>query len=70
MSLTFTIEKNIPLAPMHYGLTGVMRSMEVGDSVFFDNTNRASAAPIAARLKPKKFAIRKVDGGFRLWRTA
>lgn len=49
--------------------------LEIGDSFFVpedankDNNIRASAHSVGFR-NSKKFSVRKVDGGFRVWRTS
>jgi hypothetical protein len=49
--------------------------MEPGDSIFFDMEKRAASARVAAmryadRRSPAwSFTLRRVDGGWRLWRT-
>ena len=68
----FEIQKNIPLPPASRGKPGkydFALVMEPGDSVLVETLNAASA--IAARLKNngRKAAQRKVEGGFRVWRT-
>jgi hypothetical protein len=49
--------------------------MEPGDSIFFDTEKRAVSARVAAvRYAAKqnegwRFTLRRVEGGWRLWRT-
>jgi hypothetical protein len=50
--------------------------MEPGDSILFDSEKKATSARVAAvryafRHSPDwTFTLRKVEGGWRLWRTA
>ena len=69
----FEIQKNIPLPPVSRGKKSkydFALVMEPGDSVLVETLNVACA--IAARLKNngRTAATRKVEGGFRVWRTA
>lgn len=68
------IEKGVPLPPdgrkQLGGVTAAFRAMEVGDSVLLLGKKHSSVGAIVARLKPKKFATRSVDGGLRVWRVA
>jgi hypothetical protein len=68
------IEKNIPVP--HRGISGQIpwRDMEVGDSVFIaciDSETkkiRGRVSAVAHAHKSVRFALRKVDGGLRVWR--
>lgn len=75
----FTIEKGVPL-PIHWGRGAPAKypfnSMEVGDSFFVAggtrerNALRTAASWAGKRATPRKrYAIRKVDGGYRCWRV-
>ena len=70
----FKIEKGVPMP--RNGAGGRTKypwdKMEVGDSFFVPGTRNRGVNPGAAslRLSPKKFAMRKVDGGTRIWRIA
>jgi hypothetical protein len=77
----FVIETGIALPPPKRGrgsqpnpnsLSGVMRRMEIGESVFVSgrSVQRSSVGSRADRLKPKKFSVRTVEGGVRVWRVA
>lgn len=52
------------------------KEMEVGDSIFFAELSRATSARVsAAQFTQKheptwKFTLKRVDGGWRLWRAA
>jgi hypothetical protein len=72
------IEKNIPL-PGGTGKGGALRKyhevyeMDVGDSVFMEGKSTSDFASMRtqiARSHGKKIAIRKVEGGVRIWRIA
>lgn len=65
----YEIEKNVPLAMAKYPF----RHMEIGDSFFIENGNGKILRPAASNaggLLGRKFTVRKVDGGYRVWRTA
>lgn len=71
-SQMFKIEKGIPppadtrpRPPV--SVKGLMREMAVGDS--FVAPKRPAGSQLEG-LSPRKFSTRKVDGGFRVWRTA
>lgn len=70
--MTILIEKGIPFEeenkrnnkyPFH--------EMDCGDSIFAPGKwSGAYARTVSARMAPKKFKARKVEGGWRIWRTA
>ena len=65
------IDKNIPLAKVKNGRktsTPYVDQMEVGDSVFVGD--RVTANRIRANMSNREWlpALRKIDGGFRVWR--
>lgn len=77
----FEIEKDIAVPakigrPQKYPLKYPLRLMEVGDSFFISCINldarmvRSRLGNPIARLKPKKFCTRSVEGGIRVWRLA
>jgi hypothetical protein len=78
----FVIEDCVPLPARKWGpgsrkdpnsLSGVLRRLEVGQSIFLAGKKHSSGSGLGSRLsklKPKKFAQRAVDGGLRVWRTA
>jgi hypothetical protein len=64
------IEKNVPLPPLKKGITGMLESMEVGDSIVITRDQRASWYSMLKRLSPKRFTSRSVDELMvRLWRV-
>lgn len=74
-AVTVKIEKAIPIpehiagAPSKYPFL----ALEVGDSFFIsgDKYRLISAARSNAQYRSgRKFSVRKVDGGTRVWRTA
>lgn len=70
MAQILKIEKGIPLPNGDaQSVVGQLRAMEVGDS-FLWPAKRDGLNPRFSLLKPKKFATRKAEGGFRVWRTA
>lgn len=73
--MTFTIEKNI--RPPTSGSTKYpFKEMEVGDSFFAPVLNPNQDNAIRTRTygygtqSGKKFSVRKVEGGVRVWRVA
>ncbi|MFA4836354.1 MAG: hypothetical protein WC749_09830 [Dehalococcoidia bacterium] len=64
----YNIEKDVPI-PRPCGRTKKYpyEEMEVGDS-FFVPEKLGSIAHVSKRLYPKKFSMRFVDGGTRIWR--
>lgn len=72
----FQIEKNIPIPTSDFG-KGRPRiyplgDMDVGDSFFTTSARNkvASAVSYYGLRNGKKFAVRTVDGGVRVWRVA
>ncbi len=65
------IDKNIPLAKVKLGRktsTPYINEMEVGDSVLFEDRKTANRLRNNMHNRGMLPAIRKVDGGFRVWR--
>jgi hypothetical protein len=69
------IEKNIPIPGIRGGaLTRKypFNEMEVGDSIFVEKRkglyNPGNAAGNYGKTHGMKFSVRKVEGGFRIWR--
>lgn len=63
------IDKNVPI-PKNSGRGKYpWTDMEVGDS-FCIPTMSISMGAVNERYKPKTFIMRKVDDGYRVWRTA
>jgi hypothetical protein len=82
MTTAYVIERGIPiprgrggLTPSHQGprtaWTQTLDALEVGESVKTAEAREYNAAvQFAAKVKPKRFAFRKVDReGWRIWRT-
>jgi hypothetical protein len=75
------VDKGIPIPTGHYGKIGAQypfNSMEPGDSFFIPATNdlvQKTRSQINTRMQKRnlredrKFILRRVDGGFRVWRT-
>jgi hypothetical protein len=65
------IEKDIPLPPERRSRYP-WNAMQVGDSFFVDNEVQGrklrGAANAASKRLKKKFAVRRVTGGYRCWR--
>jgi hypothetical protein len=75
------IERGIPMHDPRRGSSkySFMYDMEIGDSVFFErihlvkNGVKLYQTIVSAHKNvapDRKFSIRKVDGGYRVWRTA
>jgi uncharacterized protein (DUF2249 family) len=69
--MQYKIEKGIPLPAKggRTGMMGVLRELEVGESVFVPNQKSSSLSGRFAWLRPKKFTTRSQDGGTRIWRV-
>lgn len=71
MMKQYEIEKDVPIPEV----SGKGRSkypfyeMAVGDSIFSENVSIRQAAYAHARRNNKTFIVRKVEGGYRVWRT-
>ena len=69
----FEIQKNIPLPPVSRGKKSkydFALVMEPGDSVLVETLNVACAIAAGLKNNGRAAATRKVEGGFRVWRTA
>ncbi|MBB4039134.1 hypothetical protein GGR34_000769 [Microvirga flocculans] len=70
--MTIKIEKGIPIPNAHRERRYPWGDMEVGDSIFIPNTTSERIAPTAhdyGRRHKRKFSVRKVEGGVRVWRV-
>jgi hypothetical protein len=66
------IEKGVPLPRAHRSSKYPWRQMEVGDSFFAAGVLRSSLrqqAYAVGRKIGRKFAVRQVEGGTRVWRV-
>ena len=67
------IEKGIPIPSKTQGsFTDVLKSMELQDSVYLECENSGTVYTKISRIKKEtnfNFTARKVEGGFRVWRT-
>jgi hypothetical protein len=75
MTKPYAIETDVPIpTPRVTGVAPVIRALaasKVGASVFFPDTARRALMGSVQRLLGKgNFTVRKVDGGFRVWKTA
>ena len=61
------IEKNIPIET---SLAATLREMEIGDSFLIVGKKSPGMGNTTGVLKPKKFTVRKREGGYRIWRIA
>lgn len=74
--MTYQIEKGVPIPPPASpgksdpnSVMGLLRSMEVGDSLLIDKPQKE--APVHSRIVGKKFTTRKVsENQTRIWRVA
>jgi hypothetical protein len=73
----FVIEDSVPLVRANRprtldGLTGTFRKMQAGQSFMLRSGEfkHVSTFYSAAKVAQTKIAIRKVDGGIRIWRIA
>jgi uncharacterized protein (DUF2249 family) len=64
------IEDSAPMPPAYGSLVGTLRTMEIGQSFKFDSDRLPSVRSAVTLERPRKFTIRKVEGGHRCWRTA
>ena len=68
------IEKGIPIpVKMRRGgapRTSPIHAMNVGDSILFPTEQQATNASVTIYRAGKKGTRRKVEGGWRVWRTA
>ena len=66
------IEKNIPISEHgHNGsghLSKIIRKMEVGDSVVFQDRKKANSFTSSVKRLGYKAVTRKVDNGIRVWK--
>ena len=65
------VEKNIPLPRTETAGKYPWHSMEVGESFFVTGDVKRVRNVLCSsfgRFKPKKFSLRKVEGGVRCWR--
>lgn len=64
------IEKGIPIPEGRSGVTSLLRSMAIGDSIVISRRKRESWGPTLKRLAPMKFTGRSIDEvNVRLWRV-
>lgn len=65
------IEKNIPIPPVTPGrnpeLAKTLGSMEIGDSFAYNTKFKPQVARFAAKTS-RKFTVRRIEGGWRVWR--
>jgi hypothetical protein len=64
------IEKGIPVPAKRAGRRALLKTMEVGDSVFFAGAKLGTISPYTRQEGPLKFTCRTIDGGVRVWRIA
>jgi hypothetical protein len=67
----YVIEKGVP-RPAGIGLGGktdMIRQMEIDDSIVVPTSRDAENFRTCANAGGMKVSVRKVDGGFRVWRV-
>ena len=64
------IEKGVPIPRQRggWGISGLLRVMEVGDSVFVPGNTAKRVGQLARHARPSKFTSRTIEGGVRIWR--
>lgn len=69
--MSFVIEKGVPI-PVGFtaGITGILRSMEVGDSFVIASHHRGRLHADAGRLGIKLTTRKEKEGFVRVWRTS
>lgn len=70
--MTRRVDKGIPI-PERYTVSEDSRligAMQIGDSILFHDKTPAAVRALAARHAPKKYTIRRVPEGTRIWRVA
>lgn len=65
----YTIEKGIPIPESQSTLAGIIRSMEIGDSVEILETDRAKVSQYG-KVNGVKLKTKTIDGVLRMWRVA
>tara|TARA_R100001510_G_C7454634_1_gene77909 strand:+ start:184 stop:444 length:261 start_codon:yes stop_codon:yes gene_type:complete len=69
--MQYKIEKNIPI-PYRNKMLVLASEMDVGDSIFFEGQQgRSRGNNLCANLQKLELdgCVRKVEGGYRVWRT-
>lgn len=73
----FVIERGVPLPSLRGGHMDAIRSLEVDESVLFQDTDQARVSAAARTIRQRepdkasrKYVTRTVTGGVRIWRTA
>lgn len=62
------IEKNIPVQGIARRWESLLRTMEVGDSVFFTDPEDANSLATSIRNRRHHASCRRVSGGYRVWK--
>jgi len=69
--MKLTIEKNVPIpAPRSAGFSGVLRQMQIGDSVLLGKVKPGSIVSLAQQAGVKVTQRKQDDGAIRVWRIA
>ena len=64
------IEKNIPVPATNGKWDNVVADMKEGDSVFCKTKEECNRMLSALRYRKAKSTYRKMDGGFRVWKSS
>lgn len=73
--MSYELSNGIPIPPAIPGRkpsaeTIAMRTMEIGQSFLIEDHDRWQFARAKlSGLRPKRYSIRKVEGGWRVWRV-
>lgn len=71
--MKFKIEKGVPCPPSRRDGFFPWNDLEIGDSFFVPGTDSrrfGANASYSSKRYGKKFVVRNVDGGVRVWRIA
>jgi hypothetical protein len=69
-ALSMKIEKNVPLPKARRDKIDVISQMANGDSVLCETYPKAMSIRDALRYRGIKYATRKTDNGWRVWRLS
>lgn len=68
MTIELKIEKGIPSPTLKNELMGLIKKMQNGDSVFFDELSKARSFYATMTKNKLRATCGKVDGGYRVWK--
>ena len=64
------IEKNVPVPEGGRSKIQIINDMDVGDSILCQQYNEAMSLRDALRYRNMKYATRKMEDGYRVWRLS